>query len=51
MKMLEQTARALKVPRYWICTPESLLAEAEKRAEEKGMPDSMPEYGRLILNR
>ena len=51
LKMLEQTARALKVPRYWICTPESLLAETEKRAEEKGMPDSMPEYGRLILNR
>lgn len=51
LAVLENVARALKIPRYRVYTVPELLGEIGSRIREKGIPEEFPDYGKLILEK
>lgn len=51
LAVLENAARAVKVPRYRVYTVQTLLEETRKRIRKRGIPQGFPDYGKLILGK
>lgn len=49
LTILETAARFCRVPRYRVYTVQELLEETKRRIREKGLPEGMPDYTRLVL--
>ena len=49
LTILETASRFCRVPRYRVYTVQELLEETKRRIREKGLPEGMPDYTRLVL--